>query len=91
MADYAAHDAQILMYTTKWCPACWRAKQVMNSMQVNYQEVDIGHSEEATEKVMQLNRGYRSVPTIVFPDGAVLTEPPVHVLAEKLAGYAPAR
>lgn len=87
MAD---NNAEILMYTTDWCPACWRAKQVMSSLQVSYQEVDIGHDEQASEAVMQLNRGYRSVPTIVFPDGSVLTEPPVHVLVEKLQGYTPA-
>jgi len=30
---------------------------------------------EATEFVIQINRGYRSVPTIIFPDGSVLVEP----------------
>lgn len=88
MAD---HNAEIVMYTTEWCPACWRAKQVMSAMQVTYQEVDIGRDEHASETVMQINRGFRSVPTIVFPDGSVLTEPPVQTLVEKLQAYVPAR
>ena len=72
------------MYTTSWCSACWRAKQVMNSMQVSYTEVDIGEDEEATELVIRLNRGYQSVPTIIFPDGSVLTEPDTLELMSKL-------
>ena len=38
----------------------------------------------AAERVMEINRGYRSVPTIVFPDGSHLTEPRTDVLKEKL-------
>jgi len=75
---------EIVMYTTSWCSACWRAKQVMNSMQVSYTEVDIGEDEEATELVIRLNRGYQSVPTIIFPDGSVLTEPDTLELMSKL-------
>jgi mycoredoxin len=72
------------MYTTTWCVDCWRAKQVMDSMQVAYTEIDISEDEEATELVMRLNRGHRSVPTIVFPDGSVMTEPRTVTLVEKL-------
>lgn len=74
----------IVMYTTAWCVDCWRAKQIMDSMQVDYTEVDIAHDEEALELVMRLNRGNRSVPTLVFPDGSVLTEPRTTALVEKL-------
>jgi mycoredoxin len=74
----------IVMYTTLWCPDCWRAKQVMNSMQVEYTEVDISHDPEAADLVMQLNKGNRSVPTLVFPDGSVMTEPRTTALVEKL-------
>ena len=81
------NGSDIVVYTTKWCPACWRAKQVMKSMQVVYREVDITRDIEAAEHVMRLNRGYRSVPTIVFPDGTHLTEPQTKVLVEKLDAY----
>jgi len=74
----------IVMYTTSWCPDCWRAKQVMNAMKVAYEEINIGQDDEAVERVMALNNGYRSVPTIVFPDGSILTEPNTSVLAQKL-------
>ncbi|MCB0063077.1 MAG: thioredoxin family protein [Caldilineaceae bacterium] len=75
---------RIRMYTTNWCPDCWRAKQVMQSMQVAYEEININENEDAVDIVLQLNNGHRSVPTIVFPDGSVLTEPSTPVLAQKL-------
>jgi mycoredoxin len=75
---------EIVMYTTDWCPSCWMAKKVMAQMNVSYTEIDISHDEAAAERVMQLNRGYRSVPTLIFPDGSVLTEPSPLVLVRKL-------
>ena len=77
-------SAPVVMYTTAWCVDCWRAKQVLDSMQVEYEEIDITADEEARELVMRLNRGYRSVPTLVFPDGSVMTEPRTAALKEKL-------
>ena len=76
------------MYTTNWCPDCWRAKQVMNALKVAYEEINIGQDDEAVERVMALNNGNRSVPTIVFPDGSVLTEPTTSALAQKLQALA---
>jgi mycoredoxin len=75
---------QIVMYTTPWCSACWRAKQVMDALQVGFTEIDITENEEATALVMRLNRGFRSVPTILFPDGSILTEPNTVDLVTKL-------
>ena len=77
-------DNAILMYTTSWCPACWRAKQVLNSMNVAYREIDIGEDEAAAAQVIRINNGYRSVPTLIFPDGSVLTEPRTTELVQKL-------
>lgn len=77
-------DRVIRMYTTPWCGDCVRAKQVMKSMQVPFEEIDITEDEDALETVVRLNQGNQSVPTIVFPDGSVLTEPPAPTLAAKL-------
>lgn len=74
----------IVMYTTNWCPDCWRAKQVMKSMNVAYNEININEDEDAVDTVIALNNGNRSVPTIVFPDGSVLTEPSAVTLSQKL-------
>jgi mycoredoxin len=74
----------VVMYSTAWCVDCWRAKQVMDSMKVEYTEIDISADEEATEFVTRVNRGNRSVPTLVFPDGSIMTEPRTVALVEKL-------
>jgi mycoredoxin len=84
MSDNEGAEAPIVMYTTAWCVDCWRTKQVMDSMQVEYTEVDITEDPDAAELVVRLNRGYRSVPTLIFPDGSVMTEPSRSALVEKL-------
>jgi mycoredoxin len=78
-------DNEILMYTTSWCGDCRRAKRVFSALGVPYAEIDIDSQPEAAEHVMSLNNGMRSVPTIVFGDGTILTEPSNRVLEDKLA------
>ena len=74
----------IRMYTTNWCADCFRAKKIFQSMNLTYEEIDITNDEDATELVIRLNNGNRSVPTIVFPDGTILTEPSTVTLVQKL-------
>ncbi|MEZ4862135.1 MAG: glutaredoxin domain-containing protein [Caldilineaceae bacterium] len=81
------NNQSIVMYTTDWCPDCWRAKQVMSALKVAYQEININDDDEAVDTVLRLNQGQRSVPTIVFPDGSVMTEPSTSDLAKKLQEY----
>jgi mycoredoxin len=47
--------------------------------------VDIDKEPSAAETVLELNGGYRTVPTIVFPDGRVLVEPSRRQLEAALA------
>lgn len=79
----ASANDEIVMYSTSWCSDCYRAKHFFNEYGINYQEIDIEHNPDAVETVMQINGGYRSVPTIVFPDGDVLVEPSYRQLADK--------
>ena len=79
------NGAQIKMYTTTWCPDCWRAKSVMQSQGVEFEEIDIENDEDARELVQRLNSGNMSVPTIVFADGDVMTEPSTTALMTKLS------
>jgi glutaredoxin-like protein len=77
-------DEQIRMYGTRWCPDCARAKQIMNKRQVPFIWYDIEQDEEARQYVQKVNGGYKSVPTIVFPDGSVLVEPSNSELEKKI-------
>jgi mycoredoxin len=79
---------KILMYTTTWCGDCRRAKKVFAALGVPYAEIDIDSQPAAAEQVRLLNNGMRSVPTIVFADGTILTEPSAYILEAKLASLA---
>ena len=74
----------ITVYGTPWCGDCKRALRILEQHQANYHYVDIELDDRARTYVEQVNRGYQSVPTIVFPDGSVLVEPSSAALAQKL-------
>lgn len=74
----------IVLYGTGWCPDCKRSKQFFGEQRVPYHYVDIDNDTEGVAIVEKLNKGLRSIPTIVFPDGTVLVEPSNAQLAEKL-------
>jgi len=76
---------KIQVYGTTWCPDCVRAKQVLVRHSVPYEWIDISDNAEARAYVEKVNRGNRSVPTIVFPDGSILVEPSNSELEKKLA------
>lgn len=77
---------KIKVYGTKWCPDCARAKQIFAKNKVDYDWVDIEQDPKAADEVVKINKGNKSVPTIVFPDGSVLVEPSNSQLEKKLAG-----
>lgn len=81
----ATGDTQpLIIYMTQHCGDCHRAKGVLDRYGIPYRAIDIGQDEQATITVQRLNRGYRSVPTIVFPDGSHLSEPSPRELMGKL-------
>lgn len=84
MADSRLTPAIITLYGTGWCPDCKRSKQFFGEQRVQYHYVDIDQDAEAMAFVEMVNKGFRSIPTIVFPDGGVLVEPSNAQLAEKL-------
>jgi glutaredoxin len=77
--------AEIKIYGTKWCPDCFRAKQVFERVKVPCTWIDIERDAQALKYVRDTNQGYHSVPTIVFADGSILVEPGNRELEEKLA------
>jgi mycoredoxin len=77
---------QIKIYGTKWCPDCFRAKRVFERVKIPFTWIDIESDARALAYVREVNGGYQSVPTIVFPDGTVMVEPGNKELEKKLAG-----
>ena len=82
---YTLNPTQIVMYSTEHCADCHRAKVFFDTNHVEYIKVNLEGNERATEFVLRLNKGYQSVPTIVFPDGSVLAEPTWDELRKKIA------
>ena len=78
---------QIKIYGTGWCPDCARAKQVFNKLKIPFDWIDIDKDKPAAAEVQKINGGFKSVPTIVFPDNSVLVEPGNTELEQKLKTY----
>jgi mycoredoxin len=81
-----SENHEIVVYSTTWCSDCRRARRVLDRMGARYRLIDVDQDEAAAERVVHINRGLRVVPTILFPDGTILTEPSDEELAAKLAG-----
>ncbi len=75
---------KITVYGTVWCPDCKQAKHFFAENRIEYLNIDIEQNAAAMAYVEQINNGQRIIPTIVFPDGSVLSEPSNAQLAEKL-------
>lgn len=82
---YTTNPSQIVMYSTEYCSDCHRAKAFFETNKIEYIKIGLEGNEEATEFVMRVNHGNRSVPTIVFPDGTILVEPSWEDLREKFS------
>lgn len=76
--------AEITMYGADWCGDCRRSKRFLDENSVAYNYIDVETDTSASDKVIEINGGMRSIPVILFPDGTHLTEPSDNALKEKL-------
>jgi mycoredoxin len=75
----------LTMYSTTWCGYCVRLKRLLDREGIAYAEVNIEEDAQAAEFVMRVNRGNRTVPTVVFPDGVAVTNPSIDQVKAALA------
>jgi len=78
---------KITLYGTTWCGGTRRCRLLLERLGVPYHWVDIDQDEQGGRLLESVNRGYRSVPTPVWPDGSKLTEPTEEELANKLGEH----
>ena len=78
-------SGQLTMYTTPWCGFCRNLKNQLARAGIEMAEVDIERDEAAAEFVMSVNGGNQTVPTVLFPDGTVLTNPSAAQVMAQLA------
>jgi len=76
--------SEITVYGTAWCGDTRRTRLFLEQHNIQYHWVDIDTDAKARQFVEKTNHGYRSVPTIVFPDGSILVEPSDQELIAKL-------
>ena len=74
----------IIMYGTRWCGDSRKARKVLDTNQIEYEWINIDQDKEAELYVKKINNGFRSVPTILFPDETILVEPSEKELLTKL-------
>lgn len=82
---YTLQPQQIVMYSVDWCPDCKRAKAYFEQNQIQHLTVNVDNDTRGADFVKEVNRGSRSVPTIIFPDGSVMVEPSNQQLEEKFS------
>ena len=76
--------SDITMYGAEWCGDCRRSKRFLDTNNIKYNYIDIETDLAASDKVIEINGGMRSIPVIIFPDGTHLTEPSDIALKAKL-------
>ena len=77
--------SNIKMYCTHTCKDCVIAKEVFQELGTDYEFINIGTSQEATERAIELNNGVRRIPVILFEDNSILVEPTREELKAKMA------
>ena len=78
--------SELTVYTTSWCPFSRRLVTDLGRAGIEFTDIDVDDSPAAAAIVQGLNNGNRTVPTVVFPDGSSLTNPPLAEVQSKLAG-----
>jgi mycoredoxin len=73
------------MYSTQWCGYCFRLRKQLDREGIAYDVIDIDRDEEAAFRVMQVNGGNQTVPTIIYSDGSAQTNPSLLEVKAKLA------
>jgi mycoredoxin len=75
---------KVILYGSPTCAAVPLARGVLERAGVAFEYIDILQDENGRQRVLEINNGYASVPTVVFADGSTLTEPSPEQLKQKL-------
>ena len=63
--------AKVEVYTTNYCPYCMRAKALLKSKGVKFQEIDVTDDPQLRAKMVELAGGRQTVPEI-FINGEII-------------------
>jgi glutaredoxin 3 len=77
------NQANIVVYSTQFCPYCVQAKNLLNSKQLNFTEVDIDIDPNKYSEMVGKSGGVTSVPQIFIGDFHVGGCDDLHALEAK--------
>ncbi len=63
--------AKVQVYTTSYCPYCFRAKALLQHKGVVFEEIDVTDDQALRDKMVKLAGGRRTVPEI-FINGKII-------------------
>jgi mycoredoxin len=78
------YNKKIILYAHPACPSVYPVQGVLKQAEAEFEYINIYEDYAAREHVREINSGYESVPTLIFPDGSTLTEPSESQLRRKL-------
>ena len=85
LRDYARPADLPTVFTARWCGYCIRLKSQLSEAGIGFQEIDIEDHADGAAVVAQVNDGNLTVPTVLFRDGAALTNPSAAQVGSLLA------
>ena len=59
--------SKVIVYTKKNCPKCEMTKQYMDTLNIEYETIDVADNEKAREYVKSL--GFQTLPVVVSESG----------------------
>ena len=63
-------SANVVIYSSGYCGFCFRAKRLLDSKGIAYQEISVDGHNDLRQQMMQISGG-RTVPQIIINDKAI--------------------
>ena len=70
---------KVIVYTTQYCPYCTRAKNLLQSKNIPFQEVDLTNDDKKREE-LENKTGHMTVPMIFIGDEFIGGSDDLHAL-----------
>lgn len=80
----AALTPAVTLYATPFCPGCFRARVLLQRLELPYCERDVTADADAYDDLLRLTQGRPHVPTLLLPAGELLIDPAPLALLQRL-------
>ncbi len=75
---------KIILFSSRWCAHSRSVENFLKRNEIDAHKINIDGDNEARQQLIDLNNGFASVPTLLFPDGTKLTEPSFSEIRQKI-------